>query len=68
MNSGRDQVQILKDMITDEFTVKTGIPVNLSLVQTGFVEATLAGPARMFSSASRADSRSTSPAAARLPT
>lgn len=30
MNSGRDQVQILKDMITDEFTVKTGIPVNLS--------------------------------------
>lgn len=43
MNSGRDQVQILKDMITDEFTVKTGIPVNLSLVQTGFVEATLAG-------------------------
>lgn len=43
MNSGRDQVQILKDMITDEFTNKTGIPVNLSLVQTGFVEATLAG-------------------------
>lgn len=43
MNSGRDQVQILKDLITDEFTQKTGIPVNLSLVQAGFIEATLAG-------------------------
>lgn len=69
MNSGRDQVQILKDMITDEFTVKTGIPVNLSLVQDlGLLRRPLPGPARMFSSASRADSRSTSPAAARLPT
>ncbi|MHB1454056.1 MAG: extracellular solute-binding protein [Saccharofermentanales bacterium] len=40
---GRDQVQILKDMITDGFTADTGIQVNLNLVQSGFVEATLSG-------------------------
>lgn len=40
---GRDQVQILKDMITDGFTSETGIQVNLNLVQSGFVEATLSG-------------------------
>ncbi len=43
MNSGRDQVQVVKDMINDGFTNETGIHVNLSIVQTGFVEATLAG-------------------------
>ncbi len=40
---GRDQVQVIRDLVTDDFTYKTGIPVNLSLVQTGFIEATLAG-------------------------
>ena len=43
MNSGRDQVQILKSLITDSFTPQTGISVDLSLVQLGFIEATLAG-------------------------
>ncbi|HIW74545.1 MAG TPA: extracellular solute-binding protein [Firmicutes bacterium] len=42
-NSGRDQGQILKDLLTDRFTPETGISVQLSLVQTGFIEATLAG-------------------------
>ena len=40
---GRDQVQVLKDLITNEFTPQTGIRVNLNVVQTGFIEATLAG-------------------------
>ncbi len=40
---GRDQAQIIKDMILDEFTPDTGIQINLNLVQTGFVEATLSG-------------------------
>lgn len=43
VNSGRDQVQIIKDMIDDRFTPETGIKVNLSLVQGGLIEATLAG-------------------------
>ncbi len=43
LNSGRDQGQIMKDMITDDFTAETGISVKLSLVQAGFIEATLAG-------------------------
>lgn len=41
--SGRDQASILMDMITEDFTAETGIQVNVSLVQTGFIEATLAG-------------------------
>ena len=41
--SGRDQASILMDMITEDFTSETGIQVNVSLVQTGFIEATLAG-------------------------
>lgn len=40
---GRDQVQILKDMISEGFTEETGIRVNLNLVQSGFIEATLSG-------------------------
>ncbi len=43
LNAGRDQAQVLNDMISDGFTNKTGIYVNLSIVQTGFIEATLAG-------------------------
>ena len=38
---GRDQVQILKDLIDSDFVPKTGIKVNVSLVQQGLVEATL---------------------------
>src|SRR5690554_4002839 len=41
---GRDQAQILKRMIEDDFTSKTGIYVNLELVQLGnLLPATLAG-------------------------
>jgi ABC-type sugar transport system, periplasmic component len=43
IQSGRDQAQILRDLITNEFTPRTGIKVNLSLAQGGLVEATLAG-------------------------
>lgn len=43
VNSGRDQASILMNMITEDFTSETGIQVNVSLVQTGFIEATLAG-------------------------
>jgi ABC-type glycerol-3-phosphate transport system substrate-binding protein len=43
MNSGRDQAQILKNLVTNEFAPSTGIPVEISLVQTGFIEATLSG-------------------------
>lgn len=40
---GRDQAQILKSMIDDQFTPATGITVNLSLVQGALVQATMAG-------------------------
>ena len=49
---GRDQAQILTNLIESEFTPKTGIPVNLSLLSTGtgsnqtntvLIQATLAG-------------------------
>jgi ABC-type glycerol-3-phosphate transport system substrate-binding protein len=43
IQSGRDQAQILRDLITNDFTAKTGIKVNLSLAQGGLIEATLAG-------------------------
>jgi len=43
ISSGRDQASIMMDMITEDFTAKTGINVKISLVQTGFIEATLAG-------------------------
>lgn len=45
VGSGRDQAQIIKSMIDDLFTPKTGITVNLSLVDTGstLVQATLGG-------------------------
>lgn len=41
--AGRDQVQIIKDMIDDTFTPKYDVKVNINLVQIGIVEATLAG-------------------------
>ena len=43
ISSGRDQASIMMDMITEDFTAQTGINVKISLVQTGFIEATLAG-------------------------
>lgn len=43
ISMGRDHAQVLKDLIDNEFSSRYGIPVNLSLVQQGFVEATLAG-------------------------
>ena len=43
IQSGRDQAQILRDLITNDFTPKTGITINLSLVQGSLIEATLAG-------------------------
>ncbi len=39
---GRDQVQILKELIDNDFVPRTGIKVNVSLVQQGLIEATLA--------------------------
>ncbi len=43
VSTGRDQAQVLKDMIADLFTPETGIQVNLQLVQGSVIEATLAG-------------------------
>lgn len=45
ISTGRDQVQILNNMISDSFTAKTGINVRLSLIDTGntLIQATLAG-------------------------
>lgn len=40
---GRDQAQIVKEMIDNDFTPSKGIPVFLSLVQQGLVEAIAAG-------------------------
>lgn len=42
-SDSREMVQVMKDMIENGFTSQTGIKVNLSLVQGGFIEATLAG-------------------------
>lgn len=43
MNTGIDQFQILQNMITDEFTPKTGIKVDLKLVQGSLIEAKVSG-------------------------
>jgi ABC-type glycerol-3-phosphate transport system substrate-binding protein len=43
ISSGRDQAQIIKDLISDSFTPHTNISVNLAIVQSGLIEATLAG-------------------------
>lgn len=45
INDGRDQAQLLKDMITDSFTSQYGIGVDIDLVSTGITEAVLAGRA-----------------------
>ncbi|MDP4132607.1 MAG: extracellular solute-binding protein [Bacillota bacterium] len=43
VNTGRDQINIINGMIQDSFTPKTGINVQLELVQGSIIEATLAG-------------------------
>jgi len=43
MNTGTDQFQILQNMITDEFTPRTGIKVDLKLVQGSLIEAKVSG-------------------------
>ncbi len=43
VSTGRDQAQVIKDMVLDLFTSETGIQVNVQLVQGSVIEATLAG-------------------------
>lgn len=43
VSTGRDQAQVLKDLIDENFTPETGIEVDLQLVQGSLIEATLAG-------------------------
>ncbi len=43
VNLGRDQALAVKELVESEFTPEYGIPVNLSIVQGGVTEATLAG-------------------------
>lgn len=43
VSTGRDQAQVLKDLIDESFTPETGIEVDLQLVQGSLIEATLAG-------------------------
>ena len=43
VNSGIDQYEIMKNMITDEFTPKTGIRVDLELAQGSLINALAAG-------------------------
>ena len=43
VNDGRDQTQMLKDLIYDRFSSKQNIGVRINLVQGGLIEATLSG-------------------------
>lgn len=43
ISSGRDQLQVLNDMIENDFTPQTGISVNLQLVTGSLIHAILAG-------------------------
>ncbi|MHB8962902.1 MAG: extracellular solute-binding protein [Saccharofermentanales bacterium] len=43
VNMGRDQIQVIKDLVNDSFTQKYDYNVDLTIVQTGFIEAALAG-------------------------
>lgn len=45
VSTGRDQVQVMKNLIRNSFSVDTGIEVNLNIVDTGqtLIRATLAG-------------------------
>ncbi len=45
VSSGRDQVKAISQIINDKFVAETGIPIKLSMVDTGttLIQATLAG-------------------------
>lgn len=43
VSSGRDQAEVIKQLIDNSFTSETDIPVNLSLVQGALLQATMAG-------------------------
>lgn len=43
IQSGRDQANILKQLVTSDFTPNSGIGVNIELVTGAIIEATLAG-------------------------
>ena len=43
INTGNDQFEIIKSMITDIYTPQTGITVDLELVQGTLIEATMSG-------------------------
>ncbi len=43
MTTGRDQAQIIRSMVSDQFTAEKNIPINLKLVAGGLLQATLAG-------------------------
>lgn len=43
VNWGRDQAQVLTSLVDRTFTSKTGIPVNIKLVNASIVQATLSG-------------------------
>lgn len=43
ITSGRDQAEVLKELIDSRFTPETGIAVKLSVVQSGLMQATMAG-------------------------
>lgn len=45
INDGRDQAQLWKDIITDDFTPEYGIGVDIDLVNIGITEAVLSGTA-----------------------
>lgn len=42
ISAGRDQAEVLKELIDAYFTPETGIGVNLSIVQTGLMQAVMA--------------------------
>lgn len=42
ISSGRDQAEVLKELIDSTFTPETGIGVNLSIVQSGLMQAVMA--------------------------
>ena len=41
--SGRDQAEVLKELINSTFTKETGVAVNLSIMQSGLMQAVMAG-------------------------
>lgn len=43
VSSGRDQTQIIKNLVEDDFSSKKNIPVSVNLVQQALIQATLTG-------------------------